>query len=85
MISGSLGKAAWICSSNGGVTFRASYNTIPQILRFSVSSLITNLTLNIDGSSSFGTNTVSTGAIVASGTITSPTLVTAQLQASGTI
>ena len=67
LFSGTLGRAAWVCTSTGQVYFKASTNTTGQSIKFQASSLITNLTLNANGSSSFGTNSIATGAIVASG------------------
>ena len=79
LTSGSSGKAGWICNNTGQVTFRASVNTTPQIMRFQASSLITNLTMNTNGSSSFGTNAITTGAIVASGDLSTTTNITSPL------
>ena len=64
LFSATLGRAALsVNGSSGTLTISASQNTTPQILQLKASSAITNLTLNKDGSSSFGTNAVSSGAI----------------------
>ena len=61
--------SGWICNNSSGVKFVASTTTTPYILKFQVSSAIINLTMNVDGSSSFGTYPISSGAIVSSGNI----------------
>ena len=76
LFSGTLGRSSWVCNSTGQVYFKASQNTTGQSIKFQASSLVTNLTMNADGSSSFGTNSVSITNLTVSGVFSCPTIYT---------